>query len=81
MLLVKVFSLRQNKKGGFLSPLLFIILYTNELYIKISAQSEIKVFKIPFAVASQNIKYLEINSQKLLHALYTENYKILLREK
>ena len=35
---------------------------------------------IPFTVASKRIKYLGINLAKEVKDLYTENYKILLKE-
>ena len=36
--------------------------------------------KIPFTIASKSIKYLGINLNKEVKDLYTENYKIVLKE-
>ena len=51
-----------------------VFLYTsNEQFIK-----EIK--KIPSIIASKRIKYLGINLTEKVQNLYTENYKMLLKE-
>ena len=43
------------------------------------SQKEIKE-SIPFTIATKRIKYLGINLAKEMKELYTENYKILMKE-
>ena len=50
-------------------------LYTNSE----RAQREIRE-AIPFTIASKRIKYLEVNLPKETKDLYSENYKILIKE-
>ena len=44
-----------------------------------NSEREIKE-SIPFTIATKRIKYLEINLSKETKYLYTENYKILMKE-
>lgn len=41
---------------------------------------KIKFLKIPFTVASIIIKYLRISLTKEMQSIYSENYKLLLKE-
>ena len=52
-----------------------VLLYTN------NEKSERKIKEsIPFTIATKRIKYLGINLPKETKGLYTENYKILMKE-
>ena len=53
----------------------FAFLYTNNE----KSEREIKE-SIPFTIATKRIKYLGINLLKETKELYTENYKILMKE-
>ena len=54
--------------------------HTKISYISIHyEQSENKIKKIPFTIASKRIKYLEINLTKAVKDLYNENYQMLLK--
>ena len=50
-------------------------LYTNNEMLRIEIRE-----KIPFAIATRNIKYLEINLTKEVKDLYSENYTTLMKE-
>ena len=52
---------------------LFFLYTNNEI-------SEKECKKIPFKIASRQIKYLEINQSKEVKDLYAENYKTLIKE-
>ena len=47
--------------------------------LTVKSQKEIKE-SIPFTIATKRIKYLGINLAKEMKELYTENYKILMKE-
>ena len=53
----------------------FAFLYTNNE----KSEREIKE-SIPFTIATKKIKYLGVNLPKETKELYTENYKILMKE-
>ena len=57
-------------------------IYKNQLpFIYTSnKQSEKGAKKIPFSFASKRIKYLGVNSIKVLQNLHSESYKVLLEE-